>query len=133
MNKVVLGLVLGGVLGIIDGLTSLFSGQELFSQANWVSVLLGIVFGSMMKGLLAGLITGFVARKLQNLPLGILVGLLVSAAVTFPIAWMQRDNEVTHKNYFWHIMIPGAICGAMVGFVTQRYGAAPKPAAAPRA
>jgi hypothetical protein len=131
MNKVVLGLVLGGVLGIIDGSTSLFSGQELFSQPNWVSVLLGIILGSTVKGLIAGVITGFIARKLQNLPLGIVVGLLVSTAVTFPIAWMQRDNEVTHKNYFWEIMIPGAICGAIVGFATQRFGAQPADGANP--
>jgi predicted membrane protein len=42
---------------------------------------------------------------------------------------MQRDHEVTHRNYFWAIMIPGAICGAIVGFATQRYGKAPAPAA----
>jgi len=32
--------------------------------------------------------------------------------VTFPIAWMQRDNDVTHKNYFWAIMIPQGAAGA---------------------
>lgn len=125
MNKIVLGLVLGGVLGIIDGLTSLFSGQELFRQANWGTVLLGIVFGSMVKGLVAGVVTGLVARRLRNLPLGICAGLLISAIVTFPIAWMERDDPNTHKNYFWEIMIPGAICGAIVGFATQRYGVPP--------
>lgn len=133
MNKVVLGLVLGGILGIVDGSTSLFSGQELYSQPNWVSVLLGIILGSTVKGLVAGVVTGLVARKLQNLPLGICAGLLISALVTFPIAWKERDDPTTHKNYFWEIMIPGAICGAIVGFATQRYGVAPKTAAAPRA
>jgi hypothetical protein len=53
--------------------------------------------------------------------------------VTFPIAWMSRDHPVTHQNYFWVIMIPGAICGAIVGFATQRYGAGAKPAAAAQA
>jgi hypothetical protein len=130
MNKIVLGLVLGGVLGIFDGFTALLSGPELFEGPDWVSALFGIVAGSTFKGLVAGVITGWVARKLQNLPLGIVVGLFASALVTFPIAWMQRDNEVTHRNYFWAIMIPGAICGAIVGFATQRYGKAPAPAAA---
>jgi hypothetical protein len=129
MNKIVLGLVLGGVLGIFDGCTALLSGPELFQGPDCVSSLLGIVVGSTFKGLVAGVITGWFARKLQNLPLGIGVGLFASALVTFPIAWMQRDNEVTHRNYFWAIMIPGAICGAIVGFATQRYGKAPAPAA----
>ena len=130
MNKIVLGLVLGSVLGIFDGCTALLSGPELFKGPDATQALLGIVFGSMFKGLVAGLITGFVARKLRNLPLGIVVGLVASAAVTFPIAWMQRNNEVTHQNYFWAIMIPGAICGAIVGFATQRFGAGAKTAAA---
>jgi membrane protease YdiL (CAAX protease family) len=124
MNKVVLGLVVGGILGVLDGLTALFSGPALFRGSDWVGVLVGIVCGSTFKGLVAGVVTGFVARKLQNLPLGILVGLLAGAAVTFPIAWMQRDNPQTHENYFWAVMIPGTICGAIVGFATQRYGTA---------
>jgi hypothetical protein len=130
MNKVVLGLVLGGVLGIFDGCTAKLSGPELFTGPDGTQQFLMIILGSTMKGLIAGLITGFVARKLRNLPLGILVGLIASAAVTFPIAYMQIDNQVTHKNYFWAIMIPGAICGAIVGFATQRFGAGAKPVAA---
>ena len=130
MNKIWLGLLLGGVLGIFDGCTSLLSGPELFKGPDATQELLGIILGSTMKGLIAGVITGIVARKLKNLPLGILVGLVASAAVTFPIAWMQRDNAVTHKDYFWAIMIPGSICGAIVGFATQRYGTGAKSAAA---
>jgi len=130
MNKVVLGLVLGGVLGIFDGCTALFSGPELFQGDHWLQEFGAIVLGSTVKGLVAGVITGYFARKFQSLPLGILVGLLASAAVTFPIAWMARDHEVTHRNYFWAIMIPGAICGAIVGFATQRFGGAAAPAAA---
>ncbi len=130
MNKIVLGLTLGGVLGILDGCTALLSGPELFNGPDWRGELFSIVAGSMFKGLVAGVLTGAIARKMRNLPLGIVVGLLASALVTFPIAWMQRDNAVTHRNYFWAIMIPGAICGAIVGFATQRYGKAPAPAAA---
>jgi hypothetical protein len=84
--------------------------------------IVGIVIGSTVKGLVAGLVTGFVARKLRNLPLGILAGFAAFFLITLPIAMME--NEVTHKTYFWEIIIPGSICGAIVGFATQRFGAA---------
>src|SRR5262249_57003010 len=106
MNKIVLGLTVGAVLGALDGCTALFSGPELFQGPDWGKELFGIIAGSTFKGLVAGVITGVIARKMRNLPLGIVVGLLAAALVTFPIAWMQRDNAVTHKNYFWAIMIP---------------------------
>lgn len=130
MNKIVLGLTLGGVLGALDGCSALLSGPELFKGDEGAKELMVIISGSTMKGLVAGVITGAIARKLKNLPLGIVVGLLASALVTFPIAWMSRDHAVTHQNYFWAIMIPGSICGAIVGFATQRYGKPPAPAAA---
>ena len=117
MNKPVLGLVLGGVLGVLDGLTALISAPEVAPQIGL------IVIGSMGKGLLAGVVIGAVARKLRNLPAGILVGAVVSALVTYPIAIGQ--DPATHKVYFWEIMIPGMIVGMIVGFATQKYGKAP--------
>ena len=116
MNKPMLGLTLGGVLGAIDGASAYF---YPFVREN--GMITGIVIGSMGKGLLAGLVTGFIARKLHSVPLGILAGFLVFAGVTFPIAMMK--NEVTGQVYFFEIIIPGAICGAIVGYATQRYGA----------
>ena len=50
MGKPVFGLILGGVLGIFDGLTALISAPEVKSE------ILMIVVGSMGKGLLGGLI-----------------------------------------------------------------------------
>ncbi len=114
MNKPVLGMILGTVLGALDG-ASAYAYPEVRDQ------IASIVIGSMAKGLVAGLITGFVARKLHSLPWGILAGFAVFALVTLPIAVME--NDVTHKVYFFEIIIPGAICGAIVGFATQRYGA----------
>ncbi len=117
MNKPMLGLCLGAVLGAIDGASAYF-----YPDVREHGMITGIVIGSMGKGLVAGLVTGFIARKLQNIPLGIVAGLLVFVAVTYPIAIMK--NDITGKVYFWEIIIPGAICGAIVGFATQRYGAA---------
>ena len=117
MNKPLFGLVLGAALGALDGLSAAF-----YPDVREHGMLLGIVLGSTGKGLIAGLITGFVARKLRSLPLGVLAGLVVFAGITLPIAMME--NPDTHKVYFWEILIPGAICGAITGFATQRHGAA---------
>ena len=56
MNKIVLGLLVGGFLGIIDGLTSWFT-PEVRAQ------LLGIVIGSTVKGLIAGVLIGYFLRR----------------------------------------------------------------------
>ena len=63
MNKITYGLILGGILGIFDGLTSWFT-PEVRPQ------LMGIVLGSTCKGLLAGVLIGVFARKVHSLALG---------------------------------------------------------------
>ncbi len=120
MNKPVLGLVLGGVLGVLDGHSALVSAPEVAPH------IMMIVVGSMGKGLVAGLLIGWIAKKVNSVPLGILIGLVISAAIAYPIA--IGEDPSTGKVYFWEIMIPGAIVGAIVGFATQRYGGKPKPA-----
>ena len=114
MNKPLLGLVLGAGLGALDGLSALVSAPEVAPG------IVTIVLGSTGKGLVAGLITGFIARKLHSLPLGILVGLVVAALLALPIALSTDPN--TGKQYFWEIMIPGAMVGIIVGYATQKFG-----------
>src|SRR5262249_6236800 len=114
----VLGLVLGGVLGALDGLSALVSAPEVAPQ------IMTIVAGSMGKGLLAGMLIGWIAQKGNSLPPGGLIGVLIHAANVYPIE-IAKD-PTTGKQYFWEIMIPGAIVGAIVGFATQRYGGKPK-------
>jgi hypothetical protein len=106
MKKVLIGIALGGVLGIFDGLTSCFT-PEVRSQ------LAAIVIGSCFKGILTGLAAGAFARKVNSVPLGILVGLVVGLALSFGVAQMQGK-------YYFEIMLPGSILGAIVGFATQR-------------
>ena len=61
MSKPVFAMVLGGVLGVFDGLTALVSGgPEIPSQIGT------IVAGSTFTGVVAGLIVGLVARKTQS-------------------------------------------------------------------
>src|SRR5689334_24107500 len=113
MNKIVLGLILGGILGILDGLTSWFT-PAVRSQ------LLTIVLGSTFKGLVAGVLIGIFARKINSLALGIVFGLAVGAFLAWIIAFMQHG-------YYFEIMLPGAMVGLIVGYATQKYGATSQP------
>jgi hypothetical protein len=123
MRKWLLGMLLGGFLGIFDGLTAPLSAPETAPE------LLGIVVGSVIKGLLTGWLIGFFAQKVRSLPLGIFFGLLVGGFLSFLVAWMQYVQM--GRVYFWQIMLPGAVLGIIVGYVTQRYGAAARPSLSP--
>lgn len=120
MNKALLGLLLGGILGIFDGLTAWFT-PEVRAQ------MVGIVIGSTFKGLIAGVLIGYFARKVQSLPLGIVFGLAVGLLLAFAVAAMPSD---TGKHYYFEIMLPGGILGMIVGFATQKFGRRPQPARA---
>jgi hypothetical protein len=118
MNKVVYGLILGGILGIFDGLTAWFT-PAVRAQ------LMGIVIGSTLKGVLAGALIGFFARKVNSLALGILFGLGVGLLLAFFVAHLQGK-------YYFEIMLPGGLVGLIVGYATQKYGSERLPAT-PRA
>lgn len=119
MRKVVFGLILGGVLGIFDGLTALFTAPET------APLILVVVTGSTIKGLIAGAITGYFAKKVDSALSGVLFGLVVGAL----FAWLATLGGP----YFWKVIIPGAIMGMIVGYATQRYpgGSPTAPTATP--
>ncbi len=120
MNKILLGVILGGVLGAFDGLSALVSAPEVRPE------IMTIVLGSMFKGLVAGAVIGWFARRKNNLPLGIVFGLIIGALCALPFA--LGTDATTGKVYFWEILIPGSLVGLMVGYATQRYGMRPIPA-----
>jgi hypothetical protein len=107
MNKITYGRVLGGILGLFDGLMAWFT-PEVRPQ------LIGIVFGSMVKGLLAGVLIGVFAHKVYSLALGVLFGLGVSLLFAFLLAHLQGK-------YYLQIMLPGGLVGLIVGYATQKY------------
>jgi hypothetical protein len=120
VNKIVYGLILGGILGIFDGLTAWFT-PAVRSQ------LLGIVVGSTFKGIIAGVLIGFFARKVNSLPLGVLFGLIVGLLLAFGVAAMP---SATGEHYYPQIMLPGGLVGLIVGYATQKYGSSsPAPSA----
>lgn len=112
MNKPLFGLLLGGVLGIFDGLTALLSAPETRPE------IVGIVIGSTFKGLIAGVLIGYFAKKVKSLPLGILFGLVVGAF----LAWLVTLGGP----YLWEIILPGSLVGVIVGYATQKHVETPR-------
>jgi hypothetical protein len=113
MKKPMLGLVIGGILGIFDGLSALVSAPEV------APAIASIVIGSTLKGIIAGVAIGYFAQKVKSLPLGIVFGLAIGAFLAFLVAVMP---SATGKHYYWEIILPGSLVGIIVGYVTQRYG-----------
>jgi membrane protease YdiL (CAAX protease family) len=117
MNKPIFGMLLGGVLGIFDGLSALVSAPETAPD------IVGIVIGSTFKGLLAGVLIGWFSKKVDSLSAGVLFGLGVGLVLAFLVAYMG-DVQAGQK-YYWQIMLPGSILGIIVGYATQRYRSSP--------
>lgn len=117
MPKWLLGILLGALLGLIDGASA-----YAYPYPEVRAAIVGIVIGSTGKGLLTGLIAGFAAVRLRSMPLGIAIGLSTGLVLSWLVAFAQ------HAHY-WEIMLPGSALGAIVGFATQKYGR-PRAAAA---
>jgi hypothetical protein len=112
-------MLLGGVLGIFDGLSALVSAPETAPG------IVGIVIGSTFKGIIAGAAIGWFARKVSSLPLGILFGTGVGLFLAWLITVMNK--AAGQPAYYAEIMIPGAIVGLIVGYATQRHSEAARP------
>jgi uncharacterized membrane protein YeaQ/YmgE (transglycosylase-associated protein family) len=65
------------------------------------------------------LIIGWFAKKVINLQKGLIFGFIIGLILAAIVASFPSENG----NYYWlEIMIPGAIVGLILGFVTQKYG-----------
>jgi hypothetical protein len=111
MRKPLVGALVGGGLGVLDGLSAWFSPEAR-------TMMVAIVVGSTIKGLVTGLLCGYVARRWRSLWLGISAGLLTGLVLSTFAAMGQPDH-------YWEIVLPGMLLGAIVGFVTQRYPPTP--------
>ena len=112
MSKPVVGILLGAVLGVFDGATAWLTPAVRPFIAS-------IIIGSTFKGLLAGLAAGLFARKVNSTAAGALFGLGVGLLLAWGVAAMPSE---TGEHYYFEIMLPGSIVGAIVGYATQRYG-----------
>jgi membrane protease YdiL (CAAX protease family) len=121
MSKPVLGLVLGGMLGIFDGLSALVSAPN---DPAVKAGIVGIVIGSTLEGILTGALIGWYARRAASIGATVVFGLAVGLALAFVICVMQK--MAGQPPYYWQIMLPGGILGVIVGFATFK-----APASAP--
>jgi hypothetical protein len=106
MSKPVFAMLLGGVLGVFDGLSAWFY-PEVRDQ------MVGIVIGSTFKGVIAGLIVGLVAQRTNSLAVGVIVGLAAGAILAALVT--------IGGPYFWEIVLPGSVVGLIVGYATFKY------------
>jgi len=113
MTKPVLGLVLGGILGIFDGLSALISAPN---DPAVKAGIVGIVIGSTVKGLITGGLIGWFAKKTQSLPIAVVFGMTVGLALAFLVCLLQKLGG--QPPYYWQIMLPGGLLGVIVGYVT---------------
>jgi hypothetical protein len=120
MNKILVGVICGVVLGAIDGATAWFYPETR-------PVIGGILMGSTFKGMLVGLFSGWYARKVQSTQRGILLGAGLGLLFAFLVAYMDAQKGAPH---YLQIMMPGFVTGAIIGFCTQRVGTTPKSASA---
>jgi len=112
MNKIVVGLLFGLVLGALDGATAWFYPETR-------PVIGGILIGSSFKGMLVGILSGWFARKVHSTGWGIAVGSMLGLLFAFLVAFMDAKSG---KPHYLEIMLPGFVVGAIVGFLTQRMG-----------
>jgi hypothetical protein len=99
--------LLGGFLGIFDGLTSLLT-PEVRDQLG------SIVIGSTVKGLVAGVLIGAFAMRVRSMVWILLFGVLISGFFAYLVAAMQGK-------YYLEIVTPGALVGLIVGYAAYRY------------
>ncbi|MFN0204917.1 MAG: hypothetical protein ACKVS6_01225 [Planctomycetota bacterium] len=117
MSKPLLGLILGAILGLIDGACAYLYPEETHPGVR--EGIIGIVVGSTFKGLVTGVVAGWVATKKDSIVLGIVTGLVVGGLLSYAVAAMG-DGKGNH--YYWEIIPPGMAVGVIVGFCTQKYG-----------
>jgi hypothetical protein len=116
VSKPVIGIIAGGVLGLVDGVSAWFSPEAR-------PMILPIIAGSTIKGVITGFIAGLIANRKQSVPVGIAAGLLVGFVLSSIAAMLQGDH-------YLEIILPGMLVGAITGFVTQRHSRAAARAAA---
>ena len=113
MKKIGLAMLLGAILGAIDGLTAWFE-PSVREQLGTIVLLSSLK--SVIAGLLIGVFAVYMKKELAVTLFGFAVGLLLAYLVA-----MAPDPK-TGEHYYLQIMIPGALVGLIVGYATARYG-----------
>src|SRR5467141_2718653 len=93
LTKPMLGLTVGGVLGLLDGLSGFF-------EPALKPVMGSVITFSLLKGLLAGITTGYVSERVHSMVLGILAGIGIAGMLSLLV--ILRAGMAL----FWDIMVP---------------------------
>ena len=115
MNKPLVGVIAGAVLGLIDGATAWFTPAVRSEMGT-------ILMGSSVKGMVVGIICGLIARKVRSTAVGLAAGAVFGLLFAYLVALMPEPDG---SHYYLQIMVPGFVLGALIGFLTQRMGVAP--------
>jgi hypothetical protein len=118
--------VVGGILGIFDGLSALISAPN---DPAVNAGIVGIVIGSTVTGVITGALIGWFAGRAASMATTMLFGLAVGVALAFVICLLQK--AAGQPPYYWQIMLPGGILGLIVGYATFRAPASAPVRAAP--
>src|SRR4029453_9848484 len=101
MKKLAFATILGGILGIFDGMTAWFTPEvrnEIF----------GIIIGSTVKGIVTGVLIGIFAQRVNSLLWGTIFGLAVGAFFAYLILLGNPGHAL-------NIMLPGSLVGLIAG------------------
>jgi len=112
LTKPMLGLAVGGTLGLLDGLSG-------FLEPSLAPLMGSVITFSLLKGLASGVSIGYFSKRVHSMPLGILVGVVIAAALSMLLI-LKAGIAL-----FWDIVLPGMLLGVIVGFATQRFGRPP--------
>jgi hypothetical protein len=114
LTKPMLGLAVGGMLGLLDGLSG-------FLEPSLAPVMSSVITFSLLKGLVSGIAIGYVSQRFRSMLVGVLAGLGIAAALSLLV--------ILHAGIvlFWDIMLPGMLLGVVVGFTTQKFGKQAEP------
>ncbi len=117
MGKLMLGMIVGSVLGLVDGLLTFFNPEAVES-----GMMPMIIIGSTIKGFVTGAAIGWLSKQYRSYVVGLGGGVAIGLVLSLLVALMP-DPEGNH--HYVEIMLPGAILGAVAGFVCQRWGVRP--------
>jgi len=106
VSKPVIGIIAGGLLGLLDGLSAWFSPEAR-------PMMLPIIAGSIVKGVITGWLAGVIASRKRSVALGVIAGSMIGFVLSALAAVGQGDH-------YLEIILPGMLVGAITGLVTQR-------------
>jgi hypothetical protein len=118
-TKPMLGLTVGGILGLLDGLSG-------FLEPSLAPVMGSVITFSLLKGLLAGIAIGYFSQRIRSMLAGVFAGIAIAGVLSLLV--ILRAGMAL----FLDILLPGMLLGAIVGFATQRFGRPAESLAAPR-